>query len=246
MRRLFGLLYLCALAIPAAAETPPLLGEAFQKLIANENHWAYTRTTQWYDRVGRPENGLTIERYDPSQAPDLRWTLVQYEGRMPTDSDRAAWQRHNHWEVKRREKSLGDVLDLEHAAVLTETPDAVLFEVPIFKGASRRFPADKLIVTMQVDKTLHALVAFSVRPRTKIRIVGVVKIEDAEVDGRFDVVDDRYAPVFTWAHGSGQARILGLIRIGRGAEMRFTDFRRVTPFDERFSVKIGDLKALDF
>jgi hypothetical protein len=138
------------------------------------------------------------------------------------------------------------VLDLDHAAPAGETAAAETFLVPILKGASKRFPADKLEVFMRVDKASRALISFSLRPKEPFRIAGIVKVLSGEVDGRLEVVQANYAPALVWARGSGAARVLGLIRIGMGAEVTYTAFRRVRPYNERFEVKIGDIKALDF
>lgn len=36
------------------------------------------------------------------------------------------------------------------------------------------------------------------------------------------------------------------VPVGGRMEIRRTDFKRVTPYDERFQVQIGPLKAIDF
>jgi hypothetical protein len=77
-------------------------------------------------------------------------------------------------------------------------------------------------------------------------VAGVLKVESGRVDGRLDVINQNYAPALTWVKGDGQGRLLGLFRIGMGAEQTYSDFRRVKPYNDRFAVKIGDIKALDF
>jgi hypothetical protein len=46
--------------------------------------------------------------------------------------------------------------------------------------------------------------------------------------------------------GSGSLRLLGFFHIGVAGEQDRTDYQRVRPYNDRFSVKIGDVKALDF
>ena len=109
---LIGLL----LAAGLRAEVPPLLEAALRKLQADENRWAFTQTTQEFDRKGQPEGGLTVERFDPSQPYDQQWTLVRYQGREPTEREERSWRKRKDKETKRREeKSLGEVMDLENA-----------------------------------------------------------------------------------------------------------------------------------
>jgi len=224
-----------------------LLAGAIQKLIADEDHWAFTQTTQRYDKSGKPDGGTTVERYDPSKPLEQEWQLIQYAGHAPTDLETHIWHWQKEKAMKRHgEKTLGDVLDLDHSTDTSETPASVTFLVPILKGASDRFPADKLEVFMSVDKRLGALTAFSLRPKQPFRYAGVVKVESGDLEGRLDVVQDNTTPALVWWKGSGRLRILGLIPVGIGREASYADFKRVTPFSDRFEVKIGDVKALNF
>jgi hypothetical protein len=246
MRRLaLFLLILCP--VLSRADAPPLLHDAIQKLIADDDHWSYTQSSQRFDRAGKPTGGLTIERYDPSLPTDQEWQLQQFRGHPPTDSELSSWRYQKEKMMKHHEeKTLGDVLDLDHAALASETPDAATFLVPIMKDASKRFPADKLEVFMQVNKARRALTSFSLRPKAPFRFAGVVKLESGEVDGRLEVVQANYTPTLVWARGSGSGRILGLFPIGMGEEVNYSAFRRVHPYNDRFEVKIGDIKALNF
>ena len=246
MRRLSALAFLLT-AVLVRAETPALLNDAMQKLIADEHHWAFTQTTQRFDKAGRREGGLFVEHYDPSKPFDRQWQLVKYDGRAPTSWETSAWRRKKQKETARREeKSLGDVLDLGHATLANETDKAATYLVPVEKNASRRFPADKIEVFMTVDKGRRALTAFSLQPREPFRVAGVMRLESGRVDGRLDVVKDNFAPALTWVKGNGRLRVLGLFHVGMGAELNYSDFQRVRPYNDRFSVQIGDVKALNF
>jgi hypothetical protein len=246
MRRACILLLLLS-PVLGRADAPPLLHDAIQKLIADDDHWAFTQSTQRFDRLGKPTGGLTIERYDPSQPTEQEWQLLKFRGHAPTGPELESWQSQKERALKHHgEKTLGDVLDLDHATLASETPDAVTFVVPIMKDASKRFPADKLEVFMQVDRARHALTSFSLRPKAPFRIAGVVKLESGEVDGRLEVVQGNYPPAVVWVRGSGSGRILGLFPIGMGEEVNFSSFHRVHPYNDRFEVKIGDIKALNF
>ena len=250
----FFLLSLCLLgALRIRAETPALLNEAVIKLIENDEHWAYTRTTQPYDKEGRPKGGLTIEHYDPSQPYGSQWTLIQYRGHPPTESDISSWKSaKKKMANERHERTLGDVLDVDHATMISETPTVATFDVPIVKDASKRFPADKLQVLMQVDKAREALLSFSVQQREKFRVGGLVgmaavaSVDTVDVEGRLQWVDDKFAPVLTYVKGNGSGHVFGFFRVGAGSELHYSDFKRVKPYADRFGVKIGDVKALDF
>jgi hypothetical protein len=233
--------------LPLHADTPGLLAGAIQKLIADEDHWAFTQTTLRFDKSGKPEGGPTVERYDPSKPVDEEWQLVLYSGHAPTELEAHIWRWQKEKAMRHHgEKTLGDVLDLDHATLASETPVSATYLVPILKDASERFPADKLEVFMSVDKQLGALTSFSLRPKEPFRIGGVVKVESGDLEGRLDVVKDNTTPALVWWKGSGRLRILGLIPVGIGRQASYADFKRVTPYNSRFEVKIGDVKALNF
>jgi hypothetical protein len=229
------------------AEIPPLLDDAIQKLVADVDHWAYTVSTQAYDKSGRPSGGPTVERYDPSKPYDRAWTLFRYEGRLPSDSERTSWRRAKEKEQKRRqEKSFGDYLDLVHARPTNESARSVTYLVPLVKAASKRWPLDKIQVFMEVDKSQHALIAFRIQPREPFRVAGVFKLDSGYVEGRLEAVQPTFAPALVWWKGSGSGHVLGIFRLGMGSEANYTAFRRVKPYADRFDVKIGDIKALNF
>src|SRR5690606_20084813 len=98
-----------------------------------------TQTTQVYDREGKPDGGVTVERFDPSLPYDQQWTLLQEDGREPTARELRAWRKRKDKEMKRRdEKSLGEVMDLERAREVERYDGQVIFEVPLQPGASNR------------------------------------------------------------------------------------------------------------
>jgi hypothetical protein len=245
-RRALAFLLLLPL-VPARAAVPALLNDAIQKLIADEDHWAFTQTAQLYDKNGRADAGPTVERYDPSKPFDAQWSLLVYRGHAPSAAETDAWSRFKLKQMKHHgEKTLGDVLDLEHASVVVEDAARTTFLIPIQKNASTRFPADRLEVFMDVDRVQRALRAFSLRPKGPFRIAGLVKVEGGEVDGRLEVVQANYAPALVWARGNGRGHILGLFRVGMAEEVSYRDFKRVRPYNDRFEVKIGDVRALNF
>jgi hypothetical protein len=246
MRRLLIVLTLMTAGL-ARAETPVLLDSAIQKLIADDDHWAFTQTFRRIDKAGRPQGGLYVERYDPSKPFDQQWRLVKFNGRTPTALELDNWRRAKLRALSRGEdRFFLDKLDFEHATLFGETAETATFLVPIFKNASRRLPADKIEVFMTVDKARGALVAFSLQPRESFRVAGILKLESGFVDGRLEVVNQQYPPALTSVRGSGSLRLLGFFHIGVAGEQDRTDYQRVRPYNDRFSVKIGDVKALDF
>jgi hypothetical protein len=260
MRRLFFILLWVPLLAgaapaepaPAATASPELeglpapLATALHKLMVDEDHWAYTQTTQVFDRAGQPEEGPQVERYDPSQPEDAQWTLLQRKGRPPTDREVRVWKRKKEKELRRREeKSLGEVLDFARASVHREEAPAVVYEVPLKKSASRRFPAEKFVAYLTVNRDRLQLERFGLRAREAFRMVGVAKVDKVEIDAQFATVDPQYPPQPHLIQASGAGRVL-FFRVGASAEIKWSDFKRVTPYNDRFVVELGELKVLDF
>ena len=233
---------------PAArSEVPTPLADAIQKLVHDEDHWAYTQRTQRFNKSGEPDGGPTIERYDPSLPIDEQWQLIQYSGHKPTEGERGKWRRQKEHQQKHHgEKTLGDFLDLEHATLFSSAADRLTFLVPLTKNSIGRFPADKLEVFMNVDPAQHTLTSFSLRPKGVFHLAGVIRIDGGEFEGRLQTILPKYAPTFVWGKGSGYGKVLGIFKVGMGGEVNLSDFKRVMPFNDRFDVKIGDIKALNF
>lgn len=235
-----------AASFSAPAQTPALLHTALQKLQADENRWAFTQSTHEFDRKGKPKEGPTIERFDPSQPYAQQWTLLQYEGHKPTAREERSWRKRKDKEMKRREeKSLGEIMDFERAVESSREGGRVIFEVPLLPGASKRLPAEKFVVHMTVDATSETLQAFDLRTREAFRTLGVAKITNIEISAEFATVDPQYAPQPKHIIAQGAGRIL-FFPVGGAVEIDWSDFKRVKPYDERFEVTVGDLKAFGF
>lgn len=239
---LIGLVPVCV----GYAEVPALLNSAMAKLQADEDHWAYTQTTQEHDRKGKPKDGPTVERFDPSMPTDEHWTLLQYEGREPTDRAVRSWRKRKLKEQKRREeKTLGEVMDFERAREVSRSGTAVVFEIPLQTGASKWLPAEKFVVHMTVDPGCETLQAFHLKTLESFRALGVAKIDSIEVDASFRTVDERYAPQPERIAARGTGKVL-FFPVGGSALIAWSDFVRVKPYRDRFEVQIGELKAFGF
>lgn len=246
MRTSLLLILSCVAATVLRAETPALLQTALQKLQAEENRWAFTQTTQAYDRQGRPDGGVMVEKCDPSQPPENQWTLVLRDGQPPTERQVRVWKRKRDKETRRREeKPLGQVIDFAQAKPVREDATQVVYELPLQKGASRRFPEEKFVVFMTVDRATQALGHVALRTRGSFRMVGVAKVDQLELDVELQSIDPAYAPQPTRLKVSGAGKVL-FVRVGGSAEIVLTEHRRVTPYDDRFTVEVGELKVLDF
>ena len=76
-------------------------------------------------------------------------------------------------------------------------------------------------------------------------MVLVFNVKAGELDADFAAVDQRHNPAMTSLKGDGRLSVL-FVPIERNGEMVRADFKHVRPFDERFGVQVGPIKALDF
>lgn len=248
---LFLLLSLLAPSLAPASEratetgAPAPLDAALRKLLAEEGHWAYTRTVRVFDKDGRLER-TDLERYDPSQPESGRWTLVLRNGLPPDSGVVRSWQRQRDREMRRRGRSLGAILDFPGATLADDNRTHLIYSVPILAGASRRFPAEKFYVLLQVEKTRGEIDRLAVRTTEAFRVAGVARVDNVEADATFAVIDPEYPAQPVSGTAAGEARVAWLLRVGGRVELAWSDFKRVEPYDARYEVSIGDLKALDF
>ncbi len=249
---------------PVATEpkVPPLLLDALAKLSDDFDHWAYTETRVSTDPNGKP-NGETVVRFDPSKPYAEQYTPLKIDGQSPTERQRKSYQTRGEKRGERlaRDEASGktpgpdlprlhlggdnSAIDLERASVASETDTAMTFNVPLRKDAYGTLPVEKLELLVRVNKARTALENVSLRVRESFRFKVFVKVKGGTANVDFDAIDPKFAPVMTSMTGEGTASVL-FIKFGGSFDMKRTDFRRVKPYSERFGVKIGPLKALEF
>lgn len=224
---------------------PPALATALRRLVADEGHWASTRTSRYYDRNGKLER-TDIERFDPSQPDDRQWTLLFRDGRPPTAAEVKSWERTRAREMRRRGRPLGAIMDFNHAILAEDSRDHWVFSVPIKPGASRRLPAEKFYVLMQVHKERGDIDRVAIRTSEAFRVAGVATVDNVEADVKFGIIDPQYPAQPASFVAAGEARVAWLFRVGGRFETEWSAFERVVPYSSRFNVTVGELKALDF
>ena len=246
MRRLILAFAVLALAGPTRAEMPALLQDAMQKLRAEKGRWAYTETSVTWDSRGRVRKE-TVVRHDPSLPYAEQSRLLKINGREPTERET---QRHRDAAEKNRRTqrvTLDDVVDLDHVTVVEETPASVTYDIPLHKTEHARFPAsmvDRFRMTIRVNKEQRVFEHVTVQLRQPLW-VGPVRLSAFAMDLTFATVDPKYGPVLVGGRGTVTGGIL-FLKTDVSDERTCTDFQHVTPYDERFGVKIGKVKVLDF
>jgi len=258
MRLFLALLLLSLGTSTLRADVPALLDDALLKTLKDANRWAFTQTIVEEDGKGK-ERKRTLVRFDPSKSYAEQYTVISVDGQPPGANEVSRYRRRGERRGERLDKaesegrtdtdgsrqSLGELMDLEHATVLSEDATAVTFEVPLKKEGNKRMPPDKFLVTARVNKATRAFERIDAKLRESMRMAVVVKIKSGEGAIEFSSVDPKFAPTPVKLQGTGLYSIL-FVPGGRSYEIDHTDFKRVKPYAERFGVQIGTMKAIDF
>lgn len=256
MRRLpILLLTLLVAALPVRAETPPLLAAALKKFLADYDRWAFTQNIVERDDKGKVVSEAVV-RFDPSQPYEKQYTALLIDGKPPTEKQLKKYRKQGEKRGDRAEKaekegkeaasrSLGELMDIDHATVYGDDGKSVTFEVPLKKEGNKRLPPEKFLVLVKVGKESQAFESITVNLRAAMRAALVVKVKKAAGRITFAAVDPKFAPAAVSIHGGASGSVM-FVSIGRDYDMKLTDFKRVKPYAERFGVQYGPLKALDF
>ena len=245
--------------VAGRAATPQeiaLLNEVLHKTADDYWRWAYTEQKVIRDDKGKVKSE-TLLRFDPSKPYAEQWTPLKIEGREPTERERTKYRRRGEKSGSefglsgkaagdaRQRKSLGELIEVGKSLILSETTTHLVFEVPLLKVGNERFPPEKFLVVARVKKEDRLLENVSVRLRESFRAKLIVKIKSGEGSLDFAPVNPKYPAALVAIQGDAVASVL-FVNIGGSIELKRTELKHVKPFDERFDVQIGTLKAIDF
>ena len=234
-----------------------MLNEVLHRTAEDLNCWAYTEHRVFRDTRGQLKSDVLV-RFDPSKPYAEQWTPLRIDGNEPSERERAKYRRRGKESARsseaagsepnpdnRRRRSLGELIEVMNASVAWETATHLVFDVPLLKVGNERFPPEKFQVLVRVKKEGRQLENVSVRLRESFRSKLVVKVKSGEGSLDFATVDSNHPPTLVAIEGDAVASIL-FIDVGGSMELKRTQLQHVTPYDERFEVQIGTLKAIDF
>lgn len=244
----------------ATKEEVSILNDALHKIAADLRRWAYTEHQVFRDHKGKVRNDVLV-RFDPSKPYAEQWTPLKVNGKEPSQRDRDKYRKRGERSAPRDQQvvradtvrggrsgervSLGEVLDLARCTIAAETPTHLVFEIPLLKVGNERFPPEKFQVHARLRKEGGWLENIAVKLRDSFRAKLVVKVKSGEGSIDFAQPDPKYPPTMVAVRGDAMASIL-FVSVGGSLELKRTELKRVKPFDERFEVQIGTLKAIDF
>ena len=259
---------------PGATGRPALLNDAFNALVEDQWRWAFTET-QIGENDGK-RVGETSFRIDPSATYAAQRIPLKIRGKPPTEKqlkraadsgEHAAKRRHEEQEKipaapvdeKKPEMRRADEVqiwingqritpEVDGAKVLKDDETSVTYEVPMHaegKGDANSI-FDKFELTARVNKASHQFEHATIRQRAPMRVKLIAKLTDSLIEFEFSTPDPLHPSVLTKAIAEGRVRILfGKEHVMRN-EMVRTELRHVTPYDERFGVKMGATRTIEF
>lgn len=216
--------------------------------------WAYTLTTT---QVTGGRTTVVIERFNPYEPEERLWTLVSGNGRPPTEKGQADYRRYRlrKWKKQREESAqrppeskqagkaaLYSQIDVSRAAdsgSLTFTFErepmhiALMGDIPRSRETYSLDPTDKRILR-------HTSTYLGVGTMPGIRIEASDKATD------YIVVEEGLPPFPAKAVIHYRMRLFGKESGDVTVELVYSDYRRVKCYDERFSVRLGELNVIDF
>lgn len=247
---------IAAAARRATQEELTLLNEVLHKTAGDFHRWAYMEHRVLRDEKGRVKSEVLL-RYDPSKPYAEQWMPLKIDGKEPSEREKAKYRRRGEKGApaeqmltkpdpdSRQRRSLGELIDVMKSSIASESETHLVFEVPLLKVGNERFPPENFLVLARVRKEGGLLENIAVRLRESFRSKLVVKVKSGEGSLDFAPVDPRHPPTLVAIEGDAVASVL-FISIGGSLELRRTELKHVKPFDERFDVQIGNLKAIDF
>jgi hypothetical protein len=250
-----------ALTVPASllAEIPPLLDTAWTKYVEDIDHWAYTETTRALDAKGQATRE-TVTRYDPSKPYAEQFTVLSHRGKIPIEQMQKWAHERGINRGKKLEREGGvehdaqpriilngspAIADLENATVVAEEEQSVTYSIPLRPETGKASMIERFETHVRVSKTLRAFDHVDIRLPKPTRIKVVAKMHSLALSINFASVDPQFAPAATVFKDHAVISAFFKKREG-GHESVRSDFKRVKPYRERFSVEIGPSRTIDF
>lgn len=242
---------------------PPLLAKAFDSFLEGQQRWAYTETHTSLEPDGRSHRVSDV-RFDPSLPYDQQFVPLKILDRSPSEKEIKAWAERGTQASKRRHAAAERLIalpqdedfrirllnqdvatDLDRATVAAEDESSVTFAIPLRRsGGPDTTEFTTFDLTARVGKLTGQFESASFQQRSTMR-VGAGKYSDGLLEVEFAIPDAQFPAVpvkLSWR--STNKPLFGKPRASRSETVR-TDLRRVTPYDERFKVKLAPLKLLE-
>jgi hypothetical protein len=258
LRLLSALIILTASAFAEPRAVTPeesaLLTDALEKTARDLGRWAYTEARTTRNEKGEVRSEIVV-RYDPSKPYAEQWTPISINGKPPSAREIERHRKRGEAAAKRdaarergepdKRRTLGEVIEPGGATIVAAEGAVLTYEIPLRKDANDRFPPEKFEVLARVNRETRALERIDVRLKDSFRVKLIAKIKSGDATVEFSTVDPKYPPTLTAVRGDASVSVL-FVSLGGQLDVKRSELKHVKPFNERFDVQIGTLKALDF
>lgn len=259
----------------SATRRPALLNDAFNALVEDQGRWAFTETHAAV-RDGRPleESSFRVDPSAPyaeqNKALKIRGKPPT-EKQLKEAADRGERAGKRRLEQQQKEvpapsAPLGNprvrradevqlwvsgqkvTPEIDLAKVVREDETSVTYEVPMHPEGRSESNAilDRFELTACVNKQSHQFERATIRQRASLRVKLIAKISDTLLVFEFSTPDPRHPAVLTKAVVDTHVRLLFGKEHAMHNEMVRTELKHVTPYDERFGVKLGPIRTIEF
>jgi hypothetical protein len=258
MLRALLLLIVIHSALIAHAAAPPELMTAVAKLSEGRDRWAYTETKTNYHPDGTVKD-VTIIQVDPSKPYPEQRIPIKIRGRAPTEKDLKKYRERGEKKAEARARAArlptpkkdessttfaSLPIDLGAVAVHAEDADTITYRVPLIQNDKQRLPPEKCEMLVSINKQDQTVRNIHGRLTDSVRMKLILKVKNGDFTFDFSRVHPDFPPVPTATRIQAHASML-FKNITQDVAITRTEYRRVTPYDERFEVKLGPLEILD-
>jgi hypothetical protein len=207
-----------------------LLQEALAAMDREKGSWAYTETTKGTD--AKTSGGTRVVRVDPSKSDGTRFTLVQLNGKAPTDAEISQW-RESADEEKNAANSedipaLASLLDFAAVRLRAEDQTTTVFEIALRPENALQLSPEKSEALLRVNHARRSPEHLALKSRDAIAVVAGNATLTSEMEVWFEILDPACAPQPVKIITGGAARA-GLLKLSRYRETTRTQHQRVQP-----------------
>ena len=205
----------------AAAAVPPDVAGVFAATSRfSDDRWAYTRTVEY-------DEERFAERYDPRLPDGERWTLLEIDGRPPTEKELKQYDKDD----RRQDRPtpglpIEELVDPDSLQLLIEKGDRVeyQFRLPI-TGPEDEEINEVLIGTLTIDRS-NDQVRLEQRNREPFSPAVIAKLTTMQIEMSFQPLDEE-TTVLTLMETFVEGRVFGIKRINQRDRFEFKDFENV-------------------
>lgn len=259
---------------PAANPHAALINEALEAVLEHQSRWAYTETQIGVGKDGK-RTEPTVYRFDPSKPYAEQYTPILVKGKPPTEKDRKKAVKRGEQIAKRRlearEKSRGQVTgdsgqtersrvdevnlsvqgrkvrpQIDQARVMTEDAATVTLLVPLLPAGERDRLLEKFELTARINKASRQFESVMITQQAPVRVKLIAKVSALRLQINFSTPDPKYPAFATNMTGSGSFALFWGRDRDFAMEAVRSDLQHVTPYDERFEVKVGEVRTIEF